>query len=210
MGHKTWAALAAVLLAGCMPQEPAAPPQTEGEGVVAYMPTPEGWPWKMGEMGVRLDGVETRYTTWDYSIGALDGGVQLRWEPDADHSVTPGGPVHLLVSGVPGEDGRREAGAIYVNAVFPEMPKAGAVSRDVSVEWRLEADWKGRVLRSDGPAELRVEAITRKGDETSTGQIRGTVQARLCEAMGESESLAPGGACHDFSASFDSRLQYDM
>lgn len=200
------AALAVALLAGCMQEAPT--PGVAPEAPVVMMQPPEGWPWKMGEMTVRLDEAETRYTTWDYSIGAFDAGVQLRWEPDEDHSVTPGGPAHLLVSGVPGTEGRREAGAVSINAVFPGMPKAGAVSRDVAVRWRLEKDWKGRQLRGDGPAELRIEAISRKAEDPSAGHLRGTVRARLCEATGE--TLIPGGACHDFSARFDSRLQYDM
>lgn len=194
----------AALIAGCAPQPPAAPDGFLPDAVVLTPDPPEGWPWKMGTMEVTLDGAAHPYTTYDFSIGAIDASVQLSWEPDADHSVTPGGAVHFLLGGSPGGTPKPDSDEIFVNAVFPDVPASGTRTGQVTVDWLLGPTLDGSKLRSRGPAELTIEQLSRDAAEPSRGQVTGRIRATLCDAQGD--RLTPGGACHAFTARFDTRV----
>lgn len=177
---------------------------------VVEMEVPEGWPWKMGEASVVLDGQTRPYTSYDFSIGAFDASVQFRDHYDCSGSgaCKDTGKVLLALGFHPGTDHQADIDVIHARAVFPRLPKGAAKTRDVEVEWRLEDDFQGRKWLSKGPAKVKLTAVERGRDGSdSYGHLTGTLTATICEAV--DESLVPDGECHSLAISFDSDVQYD-
>lgn len=202
MRHATPALAApafALLLAACV----GGAPRGAGEE------TGPGYPPRMGVVEASLGGRAARYETFDFSVGAFDASAQFRNEPAADGTITSGGRVRLVLWAYPDGDPKARKGILAIAAVFPGLPAGAARSRDVTVELRTDGDSGGRRLLSKGPARLELLSITRDADQGGAyGRGTGRVSATLCEAVGD--ALVPGGACQDFSARFDTALQFDL
>ena len=171
---------------------------------------PEGYPWKMGDMTVTLDGKALPYTTYDFSIGAFDASVQFRdhWLCPENGSCTETGKALLVVGGYPGANPDAKADVVFVKAIFERLPDGPAETTEATVEIRDFRKGATGSWMSTGPVLFTLKAVKRglEGSD-SYGRLEGSVTARLCEAV--DEVLVEGGACKDFSAEFTSRVQYD-
>lgn len=174
------------------------------------MPLPEGYPWKMGDATVSLNGAATAYTTYDFSIGAFDAAVQFRKDYDCSGSGSckDTGKVILSMTAHPEGDPEAEHDVVLIRGVFPNLPKTGKKTRSVTVEIQDVGGQKGKYLKSKGPAKLVMTHVKRgKDGSDSYGVLKAEVTATVCEAT--EEKLISGGACLSFRAVLETEVQYD-
>ncbi len=169
--------------------------------------TGPGYPPRMGMVEASLGGKAAYFETFDFSLGAFDASAQFRSELTADGKTTAGGRVRLVLQAYPDGDPNARKGILTVEAVFPKLPAGAARSREVTVKLDIDGDDGTRRWLSKGPARLELLSVSRKTDGGGAyGRGTGRVSAMLCEAM--DETFVPGGACQDFSARFDTSVQY--
>lgn len=174
------------------------------------MPLPEGYPWKMGDATISLDGVARSYTTFDFSIGAFDAAVQFRHDYDCSGTGSCKDTGKALLSMLAHPDGNPDAegDVVLIRGVFQKLPKTGKKTRDVTVEIQDIGGEKGKYLKSKGPAKLVMTHVKRgKEGSDSYGVLTAEVTATVCEAT--EEKLIVGGACQSFQAVFETEVQYD-
>ncbi len=195
---------ALLCLMACVPQ----PPEVAELPVV--METPEGYPWKMGEGRVTLDGATRPYTTFDFSIGALDAAVQFRKDYDCSGQgpCEDTGKFALALGAHPDADPDAEASVLRVMGLFDVLPEGPATTRNVTVEISDAEGRDNHSLMSSGTAELVLTAVRRGRDGSDRyGTLSARVTATVCDAR--DDMLIAGGVCHDVTATFTTEVQYD-
>lgn len=177
---------------------------------VVYAAPPEGYPWKIGEATISLDGAARSYTTFDFSIGAFDSAVQFRAHYDCSGSgaCKDTGKIALHMRAHPDGNAETENDVVDVIAVFNRLPSAAKKPRAVEVVIHNVGGQEGSYLRAKGRAKLVLSDVTRGVDgDQHYGHFKATVTATVCEAT--EEALIKGGACHVFKAEYDTGVQYD-
>jgi hypothetical protein len=200
-----------LVLALMVPVAVMAPAQEVAEEPpIVYYPPPEGYPWKMGDATISLDGKPRSYTTFDFSIGAFDAAVQFRADYDCSGSgaCKETGKVALVLGAHPDGDSEADHDRVFIKALFARLPSKPKKSKEVTVEIRNVGGQDGVYLRSNGPAKLSLTAIKRgKDGRQSYGTLRATVTATVCEAT--EDALIKGGDCQSFNAVYDTEVQFD-
>jgi len=165
------------------------------EDDVVYMPPPEGWPWKLGDVFGKVGKSAMIWETYDFSIGALDASV---W------AGNPWGPVQFWLRGMkPGRPESTER-VLQITATFGDALHVGTAQGPVLVEIFQGAKSDGPRMSSEGRnASLTIRTLEKDPDDINYGTVTGTVTARLCPIRW------PKKTCQDFNANFTTRMQFD-
>lgn len=171
---------------------PAAGAQTVA---VVDMQPPEGWPWLLGDVTGKLGSKTIAWQTYDFSIGALDASV---W------AGNPWGPVDFHLTGYTPGDPQSNRMGLHVTAGFGDGLRTGKAEGPVTVVITLGSDDKGPRLTSEGhSASLSIASLVPSKEDQNYGHVTGTITARLCPVLWQ------GKSCQDFTARFDTDMQFD-
>ena len=190
----------AAALAFCLAAAPAHAQQTdsgliEPAGVMDFSEAlPEGYPPKMGDVAGRLDRRPVAWETFDFSVGAFDASAWI--DKQGKDSL------RLTINAYPPGDPDTDDNRLSVVALFDALPTPGSMTASVTVEILDRWGKKARLASARRPATLTIDSIT-VGNGSGYGRASGQITARLCPMGGKS------GPCRDFSARFDTVLQYE-
>jgi hypothetical protein len=191
-------------LQACAPVETGGTDPIMPQEAVVYMPDPgPGYPPKMGTVTIEGADQRTVLTTYDFSIGALDGSAWFGKRDDKDI---------MVISAWPDENPKAEENGVVIEARLPAPPVAGMVASGVVISVLWEGKSEGRRNSSEGhPATFVIDSVSRNTGETSNyGQVTGHFSARLCPAEGEVAVVEMDSPeCLDISGTFDTGVQFD-
>jgi hypothetical protein len=122
---------------------------------------PDGYTLVMGEAVVTLDCAERPYTTYDFSIGALDASVQLRksYDCSGQGSCQDTGQIELSMNAYPDTNPDAEAGVFNVSGVCDGVPDGPVAPQKVTVMLKGAQGWDGTGLMSKGTAVMKLTAV---------------------------------------------------
>lgn len=163
---------------------------------------PPGYPPKMGE--VTLTGPEgtTVFTTYDFSVGAFDASAWFD---------SQGEKPHFTLSAYPDANPDAEVGKLWLTTLFDAAPKSGSKGLYTLVEIPATKDREGPRLSSAArKATVTLDSFTKEDPAATSGygHVTGHFTARLCPVDHSPAVRVPGGACHDVSGTFDTKVQY--
>jgi hypothetical protein len=158
----------------------------------------DGPPPAMGTVTLTgADGAVQVLTTYDFSIGALDGSA---WFGGFDQKYT----LHLRA--YPDQNPEAEAGIFTLEADLPGYPAAGMAGAKVKVEigHRGQKDWRVDWSSRRQPSSVEITEVTRQKEGSSYGHAKGTFATVLCDMAAPEKH-----DCHDVTGSFDTDVQFD-
>lgn len=157
----------------------------------------DGPPPPMGTVTLQADGASQVLTTFDFSIGALDGSA---WFGGFNDAFT----LHLRA--FPDADPDATAGVFILEATLPGRPAHGMVSTAVTAQ--IEKDGaKGQVMQwfsRRNPGRVEIETVTREAPESSFGHATGRFAVTLCDMAAPEKN-----DCHAVAGRFDTDVQFD-
>lgn len=183
--------IAVLLLTACSqaPQE---------ELGIALSPTRDGPPPPMGTVTLTgEDGGQQVLTTYDFSIGALDGSA---WFGGFDGKYT------LNLRAFPDQNPDATEGILVLVANLPGPPEAGMETTAVTVKIEREGQ-KGNVMQWSSlrqPSRVVIDTVERASPEDVSGHAAGTFTTRLCNMEAPEKN-----DCYDVTGRFDTDVQFD-
>lgn len=184
--------LIAVLLLTACSQAP------EEELGIALSPQRDGPPPPMGTVTLTgADGAQQVLTTYDFSIGALDGSA---WLGGFDGKYT------LNLRAFPDQNPDAVEGVFQLVANLPGAPVAGMESTAVTVKILREGQSSNVMQWSSlrQPSRVVIETVDRAGPEDVAGHATGTFTTRLCNMEAPEKN-----DCYDVTGRFDTDVQFD-
>ena len=157
---------------------------------------PPGYPPKIGDIKVVLNGKTAAWETYDFSLGAFDASAQF-----TGAKTTP----TFRMLGFPPGNPKAEVNRITMKG---NGPVTGGAMTDVLIEIVAGVNWDGLRLSSSGQsATLVLDKVTTK--EPGYGHVTGHFTAHLCRAMGQ-PARVDGRYCQDMTGRFETDLQFDL
>ncbi len=174
------AALAILVLSGCLPVAETLPP---------------GYPPQIGTVTADLNGAAQNWDTYDYSISASDAAVQ----------ITSFDGLQFRMMGDPAGRPSSDANRLLVKGDMRAVTQTGALS-DPVIEIITGKAFDGPRLTSVGSeVSLVLDSLTPMTADRY-GQVTGHFKTTLCQAIGQPARI-DRTACQPFKGNFSSDLQ---
>lgn len=184
--------LIAVLLLSACSQAP------QEELGIALSPTRDGPPPPMGTVTLTgADGAAQVLTTYDFSIGALDGSA---WFGGFDQNYT------LNIRAFPDANPEATEGVVQLVANLPGPPEAGMSSTEATVKILRYGAQSTTMLWSSlrQPTRVIIETVTRATPEDVSGHATGRFETVLCDMTAPERN-----DCQPVTGRFDTDVQFD-